>query len=273
MTLVLAERPRGAGWYDGGNRPFFPSRPLRTTQRRLAIAIALTAAAALGLTALALRDGIARQVHLLRLRDDPSLFEGMLSSGSAPREAACRDFVNEPAGKEALFRLYLVEYGRASTLKDEPRAPKGKPVFIAEMLTAPFDRAAITLTTSAAMSGRPARTADSTKSWAEVIATNGCPPPGAADQIDSKRSSASAGRPRPRSSRPSALDASPMDRPSRRGTASARASSAYVLHSCSRPWRAVAVASAASRLHAGASWPMSRASCSPSEAWVIARVT
>jgi len=145
MTLVLAERPRGAGWYDGGNRPFFPSRPLRTTQRRLAIAIALTAVAALGLTALALRDGIARQVHLLRLRDDPSLFEGMLSSGSAPREAACRDFVNEPAGKEALFRLYLVEYGRASTLKDEPMAPKGKPVFIAEMLTAPFDRAAITL--------------------------------------------------------------------------------------------------------------------------------
>jgi hypothetical protein len=115
------------------------------TQRKLAISIAVAAAASLAVAAFVLRGGIERQVHLFRLRNDPSLLDGMLLGESAAKEAACREFVDEPAGREELFRLYLAEYGRASTLRDDPKDPRGRLVFVKEMLAAPFDRAAIAL--------------------------------------------------------------------------------------------------------------------------------
>jgi hypothetical protein len=118
---------------------------VRRTQKKLAIAVAFAAAAALAASAFVLRGGIERGVHLLRLRSDPSLFDEMLASGSPAREAACRDFVNEPAGKEALFRLYLVEFGRAAHAREKPGDGRGPPQFIAEMRDAPFERAAIAL--------------------------------------------------------------------------------------------------------------------------------
>jgi hypothetical protein len=118
---------------------------VNATQRKLTIALIAGVLAALGGAAFICRDGLEEQYYLIRLRRDPSLLERLVASGSAPEAAAARDFVEETAGKQALLRLYLVEFNRATTFRDEP-AGAGTPAWIAEMLKVPFERAAIALT-------------------------------------------------------------------------------------------------------------------------------
>jgi len=56
---------------------------------------------------------IAGAYHLWNLRRNAGLLEGMLLAGGH-RELAAREFVEEPEGRKALFRLYLEEFDRSA---------------------------------------------------------------------------------------------------------------------------------------------------------------
>lgn len=75
--------------------------------------LGLAVAALAGAAALQWR-GLLEVYHLVELRRDPGQFEAMLLGGGSKEDAA-RQFLREPEGKQALFRLYLAEYDRGSS--------------------------------------------------------------------------------------------------------------------------------------------------------------
>lgn len=85
---------------------------MRPSQRRFAIGFALCVVLALTIALILGREGLQRAHYLRVLRENPSRLEEMLLSSSLPEAAAARDFLAEPEGKKALFRLYLDEYDR-----------------------------------------------------------------------------------------------------------------------------------------------------------------
>ena len=85
------------------------SAPRRRSVVVLAGAITV---AALGLAVAFLWPGLERRYHLEVLRRDPSHLEAMLLSERAAKQEAAREFLREPAGKQALFHLYLDEFDR-----------------------------------------------------------------------------------------------------------------------------------------------------------------
>lgn len=80
-----------------------------SAQRIFLLALAAFVLGALGTAAVLNRDGILRAYHLVRLRGEPGRLDEMLREGG-PRAAAARKFVQERAGKEALFLLYMEEF-------------------------------------------------------------------------------------------------------------------------------------------------------------------
>lgn len=81
-------------------------------KRAFVVFTGTSALAALALAVAFLWPGLERRYHLERLRRDPSGFEEMLLSERAVKQEAAREFLLEPAGKQALFRLYIDEYDR-----------------------------------------------------------------------------------------------------------------------------------------------------------------
>ena len=85
---------------------------MRSGQRRFTIGLAGCVALALSLALILGREGLRRAYYLEALRKSPARLEEMLLSKSSSMEAAARDFLAEPEGKKAFFRLYLDEYDR-----------------------------------------------------------------------------------------------------------------------------------------------------------------
>lgn len=74
--------------------------------------IGALAVLSLAMAVLVLWPGLERRWRLEQIRKDPARLEEMLLSQRPAPLAAARDFVREPAGAEALFRLYLAELDR-----------------------------------------------------------------------------------------------------------------------------------------------------------------
>jgi hypothetical protein len=79
---------------------------------RLVAGLGAAAACAVVAALLAALPRMEQAWHLHSLRTDPGRFEEMLLATSAARRAAATEFILEPAGKDALARLYLSEYDR-----------------------------------------------------------------------------------------------------------------------------------------------------------------
>ncbi len=83
----------------------------RASQRKLVLALGGAFAAAVAVTVAVFREDLAREMHLVRLRGTPSLLEQWIVRSDQKRAAALR-FLREPAGRAALFQLYLDEYDK-----------------------------------------------------------------------------------------------------------------------------------------------------------------
>ncbi len=86
---------------------------LQPRRRIVVLAAGAFAIGGVGLTTAVLWPGLERRYHLEMLRGDPSRFEEMLLEVREARRQAALGFLREPAGKEAILRLYLEEYDRS----------------------------------------------------------------------------------------------------------------------------------------------------------------
>ena len=80
------------------------------TGRRVVWGLGVGSMAILAAT-LALWPEITTNYELRRLRQDPARLEGMIGSRSPGAREAVRRFGREPAGREAVLRLYVGESG------------------------------------------------------------------------------------------------------------------------------------------------------------------
>ncbi len=85
----------------------------RPRRRIVVFAAGALAVGGVGLTTAVLWPGLERRYHLEMLRRDPSRFEELLLEVRESRRLAALELLREPAGKEALLRLYLDEYDRS----------------------------------------------------------------------------------------------------------------------------------------------------------------